>query len=90
MDLDVKAARIDDSQALDRPMPTNVDPAIASQQKAIAAGRAARAAREQAGAAKNAQDEHRQHVLRQAEQERQRSDERDGRSDSFLSSVRPS
>ncbi|WP_421590528.1 relaxase/mobilization nuclease domain-containing protein [Shinella sp. M27] len=72
------AARSDDNQALDRPAPSNVDPAIAAQQQAIAAGRAARAAREQAGAAKNAQDEQRQQVLRQAEQERQRGNDRDG------------
>jgi hypothetical protein len=72
------AARVDDSQALDRPNPTNVDPAIAAQQQAIAAGRAARAAREQAGAAKNTQNEQRQQILRQAEQERQRGNDRDG------------
>ena len=72
------AARVDDGQALDRPMPSNVDPAIAAQQQAIAASRAARAAREQAGAAKNAQDEHRQQILRQAEQKRQRGNDRDG------------
>ncbi|QRI66790.1 relaxase/mobilization nuclease domain-containing protein (plasmid) [Shinella sp. PSBB067] len=72
------AARVDDSQTLDRPTPTNVDPAIAAQQQAIAVGRAARAAREQAGAAKNAQDEQRQQILRQAEQERQRGNDRDG------------
>lgn len=72
------AARVDDGQALDGPTPSNVDPAIAAQQQAIAAGRAARAAREQAGAAKNAQDEQRQQILRQAEQERQRGNDRDG------------
>ena len=72
------AARADDSQTVDRPTPTNVDPAIAAQQQAIAAGRAARAAREQAGTAKNAQDEQRQQILRQAEQERQRENGRDG------------
>lgn len=72
------AARVDDGQALDRPTPSNGDPAIAAQQQAIAAGRAARAAREQAGAAKNAKDEQRQQVLRQAEQERQRGNDRDG------------
>ncbi|MGQ3212354.1 relaxase/mobilization nuclease domain-containing protein [Shinella sp.] len=71
-------ARVEDGQTLDRPTPSNVDPAIAAQQQAIAAGRAARAAREQAGAAKNAQDEQRQQILRQAEQERQRSNDRDG------------
>jgi hypothetical protein len=72
------AVRADDTQALDRPTPTNVDPAIAAQQQAIAAGRAARAAREQAGADKNAQDDQRQQILRQAEQERQRTNDRDG------------
>ena len=72
------AARVDDSQTLDRPTPTNVDPAIAAQQQAIAAGRAARAAREQAGTAKNAQDGQRQQILRQAEQERQHGNNRDG------------
>ncbi|CAK7262187.1 MULTISPECIES: hypothetical protein [unclassified Shinella] len=72
------AARADDSQALDRTTPTNVDPAIAAQQQAIAAGRAARVAREQAGAAKNAQDEQREQILRQAEQERQCGNDRDG------------
>lgn len=72
------AARVDDSQTLDRPAPSNVDPAVAAQQQAIAAGRAARAAREQAGAAKSAQDEQRQQILRQAEQERQRDNDRDG------------
>ncbi len=72
------AARVDDSQTLDRPTPANVDPAIAAQQQAIAAGRAARAAREQAGTAKTAQDEQRQQILRQAEQERQRGNDRDG------------
>ena len=71
-------ARVDDSPAPDRPTPSNVDPAIAAQQQAIAAGRATRAAREQAGTAKNAQDEQRQQILRQAEQERQRSNDRDG------------
>ena len=72
------AARADDGQAQGRPAPSTVDPAIAAQQQAIATGRASRAAREQAGAAKNAQDEHRQQVLRQAEQERQRENGRDG------------
>jgi hypothetical protein len=72
------AARSDDNQALDRLTPSNVDPAIAAQQQAIAAGRAARAAREQAGAAKNAQDEQRQQILRQAEQDRHRDSDRDG------------
>ncbi|WP_205123603.1 hypothetical protein, partial [Cognatilysobacter lacus] len=61
-----------------RPAPSTVDPAIAAQQQAIATGRASRAAREQAGAAKNAQYEHRQQVLHQAEQDRQRDNGRDG------------
>lgn len=72
------AARADDGQARSRPAQSAVDPAIAAQQQAIATGRASRAAREQAGAAKNAQDEHRQQVLRQAEQDRQRDNGRDG------------
>ncbi|GAA5666376.1 hypothetical protein Brsp07_04889 [Brucella sp. NBRC 14130] len=72
------AARSDDGQAQGRPAPSTVDPAIAAQQQAIATGRASRAAREQAGAAKNAQDEHRQQVLHQAEQDRQRDNGRDG------------
>lgn len=72
------AARADDRQALDRPTPTNVDPAMAAQQQAIASGRAGRAAREQAGAAKYAQDDQRQQIRRQAEQERQRDGRRDG------------
>ena len=72
------ASRSDGAQPLNRPTPTTVDPAIAAQQQAIAAGRAARAAREQAGASKNAQDEQRQQILRQAEQDRQRGNDRDG------------
>ena len=72
------AARVDEARAQDRPAPPTVDPAIAAQQQAIAAGRASRAAREQAGASKAAQDEQRQQVLRQAEQERQRANDRDG------------
>jgi hypothetical protein len=72
------AVRVDEGQGQDRPTPSNVDPAIAAQQQAIAAGRAARVAHEQAGVAKNAQDEQRQQILRQAEQERQRGNDRDG------------
>ncbi|MEW9612990.1 relaxase/mobilization nuclease domain-containing protein [Shinella sp. S4-D37] len=68
----------DEARAQDRPAPATVDPAIAAQQQAIAAGRASRAAREQAGASKVAQDEQRQQILRQAEQERQRGNDRDG------------
>lgn len=70
-------ARAEEPRTQDRAAPT-VDPAIAAQQQAIAAGRATRAAREQAGAAKSAQDEQRQQILRQAEQERQRGNDRDG------------
>jgi hypothetical protein len=72
------AARVDEAHTQDRPAPATVDPAIAAQQQAIAAGRASRAAREQAGASKAAQDEQRQQILRQAEQERQRGNDRDG------------
>lgn len=72
------AARVDEARAQDRPAPATVDPAIAAQQQAIAAGRASRAAREQAGASKAVQDEQRQQILRQAEQERQRGNDRDG------------
>ena len=72
------AARVDEARIKDRPAPATVDPAIAAQQQAIAAGRASRAAREQAGASKAAQDEQRQQILRQAEQERQRGNDRDG------------
>lgn len=72
------ATRVDEARTQDRPAPATVDPAIAAQQQAIAAGRASRAAREQAGASKVAQDEHRQQILRQAEQERQRGNDRDG------------
>lgn len=72
------AARVDEVRAQDRPAPATVDPAIAAQQQAIAAGRASRAAREQAGASKAAQDEQRQQILRQAEQDRQRGNDRDG------------
>ncbi|MGF7009023.1 relaxase/mobilization nuclease domain-containing protein [Shinella sumterensis] len=70
-------ARAEEPRTQDRAAPT-VDPAIADQQQAIATGRATRAAREQAGAAKNAQGEQRQQILRQAEQERQRGNDRDG------------
>ena len=72
------AARVDEAHTQDRPAPATVDPAIAAQQQAIAAGRVSRAAREQAGASKAAQDEQRQQILRQAEQERQRGNDRDG------------
>ena len=72
------AARVDEARTQDRPAPATVDPAIAAQQQAIAAGRASRAARDQAGASRAAQDEQRQQILRQAEQERQRGNDRDG------------
>ncbi|MDG4676242.1 relaxase/mobilization nuclease domain-containing protein [Shinella sp. 838] len=72
------AARVDEARTQDRPAPATVDPAIAAQQQAIAAGRASRAAREQTGASKAAQDEQRQQILRQAEQERQGGNDRDG------------
>ena len=72
------APRTTEVRAEGRAVPPAVDPAIAAQQQAIAAGRAARAAREQAGAAKVVQDEQRQQVLRQAEQKRLRDNDRDG------------
>lgn len=72
------AARVDEARVQGQPAPATVDPAIAAQQHAIASGRASRAAREQAGASKAAQDEQRQQILRQAEQERQRGNDRDG------------
>ncbi|WP_421580724.1 relaxase/mobilization nuclease domain-containing protein [Shinella sp. M31] len=72
------ASHVDEAHAQARPAPTTVDPAITAQQRAIAAGRALRAAREQAGASKAAQDEQRQQILRQAEQDRQRGNDRDG------------
>lgn len=72
-------ARADETtRTQDRGPPPTADLAIATQQRVIAAGRAARVAQEQAGAAKGAQDEQRQHILRQAEQERQPSTDRDG------------
>lgn len=72
------AARADEARIQNRAAPPTVDPAIAAQQQAIANGRASRAAREQAGTAKGAHDEQRQQILRQAEQERQRGNDRDG------------
>lgn len=72
------AARADGERVQDRAAPPAVDPAIAAQQQAIAAGRAARAAREQASAAKAAHGEQRQRILRQADQERERENGRDG------------
>ena len=55
-----------------------IDPAIAAQQQAIAAGRAARAQREQAEAAKVARQERQQEIRRQAAQERQNDKDRGG------------
>ncbi|WP_026617353.1 relaxase/mobilization nuclease domain-containing protein [Ensifer aridi] len=72
------ASRADEARGHNRSAAPTVDPAIAAQQQAIAVGRAARAVREQAGAAKSAQGEERQQILRQAEQERQRGNDRDG------------
>ncbi|CAN7714012.1 relaxase/mobilization nuclease domain-containing protein [Rhizobium sp. LjRoot98] len=71
------AARAGDGHDQNRKPPASVDPAIAVQQNAIAAGRAARAARDQAGGAKGVQDEQRRERIRQAEQERHRDNGRD-------------
>lgn len=72
-----EAARAGDAHDKNRKPPASVDPAIAVQQNAIAAGRAARAARDQAGGAKGVQDEQRRERIRQAEQERHRDNGRD-------------
>ncbi len=72
------AGRAGDGQDQNRKPPASVDPAIAVQQNAIAAGRAARATREQAGSTKGAQDEPRRELNRQAEQERLHDRDRDG------------
>ncbi|EPR21266.1 hypothetical protein L905_07155 [Agrobacterium sp. TS43] len=48
------AALVDEAGTHDQPAPTAVDPAIATQQQAIAAGSASRTAREHAGASKAA------------------------------------
>jgi hypothetical protein len=71
-------ARADDARVRDRAPPSKFDPAIARQQQTIAAGRAARGAREQADAAKSASEDNRQQILRDADQERQRDNGRDG------------
>lgn len=63
------AARAGDGHDQSRKPPASVDPAIAVQQQAIAAGRATRAAREQAGSAKGVQGEQRREGIRQTEQE---------------------
>lgn len=71
------AARAGEGHDQNRRVPASVDPAIAVQQNAIAAGRATRAAREQAGGAKGGHDEQRRERIRQAEQERHRDNGRD-------------
>ena len=71
------AVRVDEARPRDQPVPSSVDPAIVAQQQAIAAGRASRYARDPTGASKAAQDEQREQILRQAEQERQRGNDRD-------------
>ncbi len=72
------ATRVDEARTQDRPVPATVDPAIAAQQQAIAAGRACRAALEPAGASKAAQHTVRQQIVRQTEQECQPGNDRDG------------
>ncbi|WP_164901862.1 relaxase/mobilization nuclease domain-containing protein [Neorhizobium lilium] len=72
------ATRADEARSPERATPPAADPAIVAQQQAIAAGRTARAVREQAGNAKQANEDRRQQALRQAEQERQRDNGRDG------------
>ena len=62
----------------DRTLSPNNSPAIAAQQAAIAEARNERAARDQAEQVKKAQDEKRQHALREAEHKRQQQSERDG------------
>lgn len=56
----------------------NVDPAIVAQQQAIATGRAARTAREQSASEKAGEEGQRQRVLKDADQQRQNQNERDG------------
>jgi hypothetical protein len=70
-------AQSEGAAATARGAPPMPDPAIASQQQAIAAGRAARIVREQAGAAKSAEEQQRRQVSSRAEDERQR-DGKDG------------
>ncbi len=64
------AARAGNGHDQNQKTPASVDPAIAVQQHAIAAGRAEKAAREQAGGAKSVQDERRREIVRQTEHER--------------------
>ncbi|KQY48550.1 relaxase/mobilization nuclease domain-containing protein [Rhizobium sp. Root483D2] len=71
------AARAGDGQDQNRKPPASVDPAIAVQQNAIVAGRAARAAREQAVDAKGVQDEQHRERIRPTEHERHRDNGRD-------------
>ena len=66
-----------ESHNQNRKPPASVDPAIAVQQQAIAAGRATQAARDQAGGANGVQDEQRRERIRQAAQERHRDHGRD-------------
>ena len=55
-----------------------MDPAIVAQQQAIETGRAARTAREQSASEKASQEGQRQRVLKDADQQRQNQNERDG------------
>lgn len=71
-------AQAPSEQSQTRSAPVNIDPAIAAQQQAIAAGRAARASESQAAAAKGAQQDKRQQAVKLAEQDRQRENGRDG------------
>jgi len=71
------AARPGDGYYKNRKPLASVDPAIAVQQNAIAAGRAARAARDQAGGAKSVHDVQLRERVRHAEQERHRDRGRD-------------
>ena len=73
-----KAGRAGNGRDQNRRPTANVDPAIAVQQQAIAAGRATRAAREQVGGAKGGHDEQRRERIRQTEQERLSDSGRDG------------
>ncbi|MCA0339685.1 MAG: relaxase/mobilization nuclease domain-containing protein [Proteobacteria bacterium] len=71
-------ARADGLRMRDQGAARTIDPAIAAQQHAIAAGRAARAQCEQAEAAKVARQERQQEIRRQAAQGRQNDKDRDG------------
>jgi hypothetical protein len=55
-----------------------VDPAIVAQQQSIATGRAARTAREQSASEKASQEGQRQRDLKDADQQRQNQNEKDG------------